>query len=157
MTAATEIKAEYAVQIAQVNQTAEVDLTEAKYEVAEQEEEEEVHSGQACSYVLYIGNLNPKHSSDVLCRMLKDIFGMVNVTLQRHNIEVIRKRRQAHAFVQLATEISLEHILRCLLIASNGEKDLTKELVKKGKTLVVGPGKKSAFGNKDGREVRLLE
>ncbi|XP_072836154.1 schlafen-like protein 1 [Pogona vitticeps] len=103
MTAATEVKAEFAVQIA--NQA---DSAEAKDEVEEQEEEEEDHSGQACSYVLYIGNLNPKYSSDVLCSMLKDIFGMANVTLQRHNIEVIRKRRQAHAFVQLATETSLE-------------------------------------------------
>nr|XP_020666183.1 schlafen-like protein 1 [Pogona vitticeps]XP_020666184.1 schlafen-like protein 1 [Pogona vitticeps] len=147
MTAATEVKAEFAVQIA--NQA---DSAEAKDEVKEQEEEEEDHSGQACSYVLYIGNLNPKYSSDVLCSMLKDIFGMANVTLQRHNIEVIRKRRQAHAFVQLATETSLECVLKCLLIASDGEEDLTKKLVKKGKSLVVGPGKKFAFGNKDGRE-----
>ncbi|XP_054854862.1 schlafen-like protein 1 [Eublepharis macularius] len=116
------------------------------------DKEEDQPSGPTCSYVLYIGNLNPKYSREVICSMLKDILGMAGVTLQRHNIEVIRKRRQAYAFVQVATEVSLEHVLKQLLLTSESEQHLVKELVKKGKNLVVGEGKKCAFGTNDGRE-----
>lgn len=106
------------------------------------------------SYVLYIGNLNPHYSQEVICSMLKDILGMASITLQRHNIEVIRKRKEAYAFVQVATEVSLELILKQLLLASESEQDLVKELVKKGKNLVVGHGDKFAFGGNNSREVR---
>ncbi|XP_044291204.1 schlafen-like protein 1 [Varanus komodoensis] len=118
----------------------------------EEEEEEEPCSKETQSYILYIGNLNPKYSREVLCSMLKDILGMASVTLQRHNIEVIKKRRQAYAFVQVATEVSLEHVLKQLLLVPEAEKDLAKELVKKGKNLVVGQGRKFASGSKNGGE-----
>lgn len=111
---------------------------------------------QKRSYVLYIGNLNPKYSREVLCSMLKDILGTASVTLHRHDIEVLRKRKQACAFVQVATEASLEHILKQLLFATEAEQGLVKELAKKGKTLVVGPGKKFPFGIKEDREVRCI-
>lgn len=109
--------------------------------------------GKRRSYVLYIGNLNPRYSREVLCSMLKDILGTASVTLQRHNIEVVKKRKEASAFVQVATEVNLENILKQLLLATDTEQGLVKELVKKGKTLVVGQGKK--FGQDD-REVKSI-
>lgn len=121
------------------------------------DEEEDAFSIQARSYILYIGNLNPKFSREVLCSMLKDLLGTASITLPRHSIEVVKKRRQAHAFVQVTTVVSLEHILKQLLLASEAEHNLVSELVKKGKNLVMGKGKRFAFGAKDGREVRLQE
>ncbi|KAL8220282.1 UNVERIFIED_CONTAM: hypothetical protein K2H54_042698 [Gekko kuhli] len=120
------------------------------------EKEDDQPPGPTRSYVLYIGNLNPKYSREVICSMLKDILGMASITLQRHNIEVIRKRRQAYAFVQLATEVSLDLVLKQLLAVSELEQDLLKELVKKGKNLVVGHGKTFAFGGNDSRETNSI-
>ncbi|XP_060113603.1 schlafen-like protein 1 [Heteronotia binoei] len=120
------------------------------------EKEEDQPLGPTRSYVLYIGNLNPKYSQEDICSMLKDILGTASVTLQRHNIEVIRKRKQAYAFVQVATEASLELVLKQLLLASESEQDLAQELVKKGKTLVVGYGKKFALGGNDSRETNSI-
>lgn len=130
-----------------VDQVPEVALEEAKAEA-------EDHFGQAQTYLLYIGNLNPKYSSEELCSMLKDILSMASVTLQRYDIEVIKKRKQAYAFVQVATEISLEQVLKQLLLASEAEHNLSKELVQKGKNLVVGQGKKPASATKNSKEVR---
>lgn len=121
---------------------------------ATEEKEDDQPLGPTRSFVLYIGNLNPKYSREVICSMLKDILGTASITLQRHNIEVIRKRRQAYAFVQVATELGLEVVLKRLLLASELEQDLVKELVKKGKNLVVGHGKNFVFGCNDSREVR---
>uniref|UniRef100_A0A8D0DKC3 Schlafen like 1 n=1 Tax=Salvator merianae TaxID=96440 RepID=A0A8D0DKC3_SALMN len=134
---------DHALSVGSINQAQEDVLAKR----GEEEEEDKDDDGQASPYVLYIGNLNPKYSREVLCSMLKDILGMAGITLQRHNIEVIKKRRQAYAFVQVATEISMEHVLKQLLVTSEAEKDLTNELVKKGKNLVVGQGKK--FHTKD--------
>lgn len=137
-----------AIQVAgNVDQVPEAALEEAKTE-------KEDHSGQTQTYLLYIGNLNPKHSSEDLGSMLKDILGMASVTLQRYDIEVIKKRKQAYAFVQVATEISLEQVLKQLLLASEAEHNFSKELVQKGKNLVVGQGKKPASAPKTSREVR---
>ncbi|XP_077788183.1 schlafen-like protein 1 [Podarcis muralis] len=144
-----EIIVECALPVDNVDQATEQSLTEAK---AEEEVEEDEDSGQARPYVLYVGNLNPKYSREVLCSMLKDILGMASVTLQRHNIEVVKKRRQAYAFVQVATDSNLEHVIKQLLLASETESELTKELVKKGKNLVVGHGKTFAFHAKGNRE-----
>uniref|UniRef100_A0A8D0GJL2 Schlafen like 1 n=1 Tax=Sphenodon punctatus TaxID=8508 RepID=A0A8D0GJL2_SPHPU len=99
---------------------------------------EEAFPEQTHSYTLYIGNLNPKYSREVLCSMLKDILGTASIHLQRHDIEVVRTPRQAYAFVQVATEMSLECVLKQLLVTSDAEQDIVKELVIKGKRLVVG-------------------
>uniref|UniRef100_A0A8C4WHN6 Schlafen like 1 n=1 Tax=Gopherus evgoodei TaxID=1825980 RepID=A0A8C4WHN6_9SAUR len=88
-------------------------------------------------YKLYIGNLNPKYSREVLCSMLKDILGTASLPLQRHDIEVVKKPRRAYALVQVSTELSLENVLKQLQVASDMEQHLLRELVMKGKTLVV--------------------
>uniref|UniRef100_A0ACB8FRM0 Uncharacterized protein n=1 Tax=Sphaerodactylus townsendi TaxID=933632 RepID=A0ACB8FRM0_9SAUR len=116
------------------------------------EGEDDQLPGSAHSYILYVGNLNPKYSGEVICSMMKDFLGLASITLQRHNIEVIRKRRQAYAFVQVATEVSLERVLKQLLLASESEHHLVKELVKNGKNLVVGQGKKCGFEADNSRE-----
>ncbi|XP_042296511.1 schlafen-like protein 1 isoform X2 [Sceloporus undulatus] len=149
MDAATTLEAveECPAPLSNVDQDTEKALAESKAEGKEEEEDDPRHS---CSYVLYIGNLNPKYPPEILCNMLKDLLGMASVTLQRHHIEVVKKRRQAYAFIQVATEVRMEQVLKQLLLASDTEQELTKELVKKGQSLVVGQGKKFAFG--EGRE-----
>uniref|UniRef100_A0A8C4WI28 Schlafen like 1 n=1 Tax=Gopherus evgoodei TaxID=1825980 RepID=A0A8C4WI28_9SAUR len=95
-------------------------------------------------YKLYIGNLNPKYSREVLCSMLKDILGTASLPLQRHDIEVVKKPRRAYALVQVSTELSLENVLKQLQVASDMEQHLLRELVMKGKTLVVEEGRRSS-------------
>ncbi|XP_060639972.1 schlafen-like protein 1 [Anolis sagrei] len=141
-----EVIEESAVPANSFDQYPEKALADSKAEVKEEDD----CSGQC--YVLYIGNLNPKYSREVLCGMLKDILGMAGVTLQRHHVEVVKKRKQAHAFIQVGTEVRLEQVLKQLLLASDTEQHLTKELVKKGRSLLVGQGNKFTFGNKDGGE-----
>uniref|UniRef100_K7G7Y9 Schlafen like 1 n=1 Tax=Pelodiscus sinensis TaxID=13735 RepID=K7G7Y9_PELSI len=103
-------------------------------------------------HTLYMGNLNPRYSREVLCSMLKDILGTASFPLQRHHIEVVKKARRAYALVQVATELSLEHVLKQLQVASDTEQQLLRELVMKGKTLVVGEGKRASLGTKEGQE-----
>uniref|UniRef100_A0A8C3HR28 Schlafen like 1 n=1 Tax=Chrysemys picta bellii TaxID=8478 RepID=A0A8C3HR28_CHRPI len=104
-------------------------------------------------YTLYIGNLNPKYSREVLCSMLKDILGTASLPLQRHDIEVVKKPRRAYALVQVATELSLENVLKQLQVASDMEQHLLRELVMKGKTLVVGEGRRASPSAKECQEV----
>ncbi|XP_044853926.1 schlafen-like protein 1 isoform X2 [Mauremys mutica] len=103
-------------------------------------------------YTLYIGNLNPKYSREVLCSMLKDILGTASLPLQRHDIEVVKKPRRAYALVQVATELSLENVLKQLQVASDMEQHLLRELVMKGKTLVVGEGRRASPSAKECQE-----
>ncbi|XP_065277973.1 schlafen-like protein 1 [Emys orbicularis] len=100
-------------------------------------------------YTLYIGNLNPKYSREVLCSMLKDILGTASLPLQRHDIEVVKKPRRAYALVQVATELSLENVLKQLQVASDMEQHLLRELVMRGKTLVVGEGRRASPSAKE--------
>ncbi|XP_068773929.1 schlafen-like protein 1 [Struthio camelus] len=104
---------------------------------------------------LYLGNLNPRYSPEVLCSMLKDILGTAGLVLQRHHIEVVKKPRQAYAFVQLGSEMSLEHIAKQLLVAADMEQSLIRELVVKGKTLVVAEGRRRAPNSQEDRESGL--
>ncbi|XP_067386885.1 schlafen-like protein 1 [Emydura macquarii macquarii] len=113
--------------------------------------EEELPS-QTRVYTLYVGNLNPQYSREVLCSMLKDILGTASLSLQRHDIEVVKKPRRAYAFVQVATELSLANLLRQLQVASDMEPHLLKELVVKGKTLVVGESQRGSPGAKECQE-----
>ncbi|XP_062818874.1 schlafen-like protein 1 [Anolis carolinensis] len=92
-----EVIEECAVPVNSFDKYFEKALEDSKAEVKEED-------CSAQSSVLYIGNLNPKYSREVLCSMLKDILGMAGVTLQRHHIEVVKKRKQAYAFIQVAKE-----------------------------------------------------
>ncbi|CAM4580341.1 schlafen-like protein 1 [Lepidochelys kempii] len=103
-------------------------------------------------YTLCIRNLNPKYSQEVLCSMLKDILGTASLPLQRHDIEVVKKPRRAYALVQVATELSLENVLKQLQVASDMEQRLLRELVMKGKTLVVEEGKRALPSAKECQE-----
>uniref|UniRef100_A0A8C4WH53 Schlafen like 1 n=1 Tax=Gopherus evgoodei TaxID=1825980 RepID=A0A8C4WH53_9SAUR len=103
-------------------------------------------------YKLYIGNLNPKYSREVLCSMLKDILGTASLPLQRHDIEVVKKPRRAYALVQVSTELSLENVLKQLQVASDMEQHLLRELVMKGKTLVVEEGRRASPSAKECQE-----
>nr|XP_013798404.1 PREDICTED: schlafen-like protein 1 [Apteryx mantelli mantelli] len=103
-------------------------------------------------HTLYLGNLNPRYSPEVLCSILKDILGTAGLVLQRHHIEVVKKPRQVYALVQLGNEMSLEHIAKQLLVAADMEQSLIRELVVKGKTLVVAEGKQKAPSSQEDRE-----
>ncbi|XP_078539507.1 schlafen-like protein 1 [Lissotriton helveticus] len=86
---------------------------------------------------LYVGNLNSRFSKEVLTCMLKDILAGISVNLQRHDIEIIKKGKNAYAFVHLENESSYQTVMTQFHNPSNLEQSLLKELVKKGKTLKV--------------------
>ncbi|NXA43076.1 SLNL1 protein, partial [Eudromia elegans] len=104
-------------------------------------------------HTLYLGNLNPRYSPEVLCCMLKDILGTAGLALQRHHIDVVKKPRRAYALVQLGGAMSLQHIAEQLLAAADVEKSLVRELVVKGKTLLVAEGGQRARSCQEDREV----
>ncbi|NWY05696.1 SLNL1 protein, partial [Nothoprocta ornata] len=106
-------------------------------------------------HTLYLGNLNPRYSPEVLCCMLKDILGTAGLALQRHHIEVVKKPRQAYALVQLGGAMSLQHIAKQLLVAADMEKSLIRELVVKGKTLLVAEGGHRARSSQEDRQVMV--
>ncbi|KAJ1189723.1 hypothetical protein NDU88_006465 [Pleurodeles waltl] len=93
------------------------------------------------SLSLYVGNLNSRFSKEVLTCMLKDILASISVNLQRHDIEIIKKGRNAYAFVHLESESSYQIVMTQFQNPSNLEQSLLKELVKKGKTLKVSEAK----------------
>ncbi|XP_069479153.1 schlafen-like protein 1 [Ambystoma mexicanum] len=98
-------------------------------------------SGQSSSLSLYVGNLNPRFSKEVLICMLKDILAGINVNLQRHDIEIIKKGKCAYAFVHLKNEASYQTVMTQFQNPANLEQSLLKELVKKGKRVKVGEAK----------------
>ncbi|NWI12280.1 SLNL1 protein, partial [Crypturellus soui] len=102
---------------------------------------------------LYVGNLNPRYSPEVLCCMLKDILGTAGLALQRHHIDVVKRPRQAYALVQLGSATSLQRVAQQLLLAADMEKSLMRELVVKGKTLLVAEGGQRAQSCHEDREV----
>ncbi|KAM8796054.1 schlafen-like protein 1 [Eudromia elegans] len=106
-------------------------------------------------HTLYLGNLNPRYSPEVLCCMLKDILGTAGLALQRHHIDVVKKPRRAYALVQLGGTMSLQHIAEQLLAAADVEKSLVRELVVKGKTLLVAEGGQRARSCQEDRESDL--
>ncbi|XP_020383179.2 schlafen-like protein 1 [Rhincodon typus] len=86
---------------------------------------------------LFVGNLNPDYSKELLSYMLKDLLAAINIVLQRHDIEVFKKHKRAHAFIHLKTENGVQNILKQLQDPAILDQNHMKGLVVKGKTLKV--------------------
>ncbi|XP_032900650.1 LOW QUALITY PROTEIN: schlafen-like protein 1 [Amblyraja radiata] len=86
---------------------------------------------------LFVGNLNPDYSKELLSYKLKDLLATIDVTLQRHDIEVFKKHKRAHAFIRLKTDSEVLNVLEQLLDPGILEQSDMKALVIKGKTLKV--------------------
>ncbi|KAM6217003.1 schlafen-like protein 1 [Rhynchocyon petersi] len=93
-------------------------------------------------HTLYLGHLNPQFSVPVLTCLLRDIMEQLGVPVAREHIEVVRRARKAYAVVQVATpKTTLASLALRLQAASEGPLIL-KELVARGKELVVSEGGK---------------
>ncbi|XP_078279013.1 schlafen-like protein 1 [Rhinoraja longicauda] len=86
---------------------------------------------------LFVGNLNPDYSKELLSYKLKDLLATIDVGLQRHDIDVFRKHKRAHAFIRLKTDVEVVHVLKQLQEPGVLEQSDMKALVVKGKTLKV--------------------
>ncbi|XP_067863138.1 schlafen-like protein 1 [Heptranchias perlo] len=86
---------------------------------------------------LFVGNLNPDYSKELLSYMLKDLFAAIDIVLQRHDIEVFKKHKRAHAFIRLKTESGVQNILKQLQDPAILDQNDMKGLVVKGKMLKV--------------------
>ncbi|XP_069751252.1 schlafen-like protein 1 isoform X2 [Narcine bancroftii] len=86
---------------------------------------------------LFVGNLNPDYSKELLSYKLKDLLAAIDIVLQRRNIEVFKKHKRAHAFIRLKTEDEVQNVLKHLQDPAILEQSEMKGLVVKGKTLKV--------------------
>ncbi|XP_059805201.1 schlafen-like protein 1 isoform X1 [Hypanus sabinus] len=86
---------------------------------------------------VFVGNLNPDYSKEQLSYRLKDLFASVDTVLQRHDIEVFKKHKRAHAYIRLKTDSEVQKVLRELQDPGILELNDMKGLVVKGKTLKV--------------------
>ncbi|KAM9693363.1 schlafen-like protein 1 isoform 1-T1 [Dama dama] len=92
-------------------------------------------------HVLYVGHLNPQFSVPVLTCLLRDALERLELPVAREHIEVVRRPRQAYALVQVATpKDTLASLIRRLHTAW-GQHQIIKELVARGKELVLGDGR----------------
>lgn len=108
------------------------------------------------THILYVGHLNPQFSVPVLTCLLRDALERLGLPVAREHIEVVRRPRKAYALVQVTTthRDSLASLPWRLQTAVE-EHQILKELVARGKELVLGDGR----GPSRGREVKgvLLE
>ncbi|XP_053516673.1 schlafen-like protein 1 [Artibeus jamaicensis] len=111
------------------------------------EESLPMHSGleQAPgTHILYVGHLNPQFSVPVLTCLLRDTLERLEVPVAREHIEVVRRRRKAHALVRVATHAETLASLPWRLQRALEEHQIIKELVAHGKELVLGVGPRPA-------------
>lgn len=106
-------------------------------------EPQPAHSGleQAPStHILYVGHLNPQFSVPVLACLLRDTLERLEVPVAREHIEVVKRPRKAHALVRVATHADTLASLPWRLHRALEEHQVIKELVARGKELVLGVG-----------------
>uniref|UniRef100_A0A8C9KG44 Uncharacterized protein n=1 Tax=Panthera tigris altaica TaxID=74533 RepID=A0A8C9KG44_PANTA len=107
------------------------------------------------THILYVGHLNPQFSVPVLTCLLRDALERLGLPVAREHIEVVRRPRKAYALVQVTTHRDSLASLPWRLQTAVEEHQILKELVARGKELVLGDGR----GPPQGREVKgaLLE
>lgn len=93
------------------------------------------------THILYVGHLNPQFSVPVLTCLLRDTLERLELPVAREHIEVVRRPRKAYALVQVATPEDTLASLRCRLQTALEEHQMIKELVARGKELVLGDGR----------------
>ncbi|XP_030076136.1 schlafen-like protein 1 [Microcaecilia unicolor] len=94
--------------------------------------------GQPTSFSLYVGHLNSQYSQDTLGCLLKELLAIINVNVQRQDIEIVKKQKCAYALVHLDSESTYQAVLNKLQDPSLLDQNLLEKLVMKGKTLSVG-------------------
>ncbi|EQB77118.1 schlafen-like protein [Camelus ferus] len=92
-------------------------------------------------HVLYVGHLNPQFSVPVLTCLLRDTLERLELPVEREHIEVVRRPRKAYALVQVATHKDILASLPWRLHTALEEHQIIKELVARGKELVLGEGR----------------
>ncbi|XP_028016083.2 schlafen-like protein 1 [Eptesicus fuscus] len=97
--------------------------------------------GAPSTHILYVGHLNPQFSVPVLTCLLRDTLERLELPVAREHIEVVRRPRKAYALVQVATSEDTLASLRCRLQTALEEHQIIKELVARGKELVLGDGR----------------
>lgn len=93
------------------------------------------------THVLYVGNLNPQFSVPVLTCLLRDTLERLELPVAREHIEVVRRPRKAYALVHVATHKDTLTSLPWRLQTALAEHQILKELVARGKELVLGKGR----------------
>ncbi|XP_023488173.1 schlafen-like protein 1 isoform X2 [Equus przewalskii] len=93
------------------------------------------------THVLYVGHLNPQFSVPVLACLLRDTLERLELPVAREHIEVVRRPRKAYALVQVATHGDTLASLHWRLQTALEEHQILKELVARGKELVLGEGR----------------
>lgn len=107
--------------------------------------------GAPSTRTLYVGHLNPQFSVPVLSCLLRDTLERLELPVAREHIEVVRRPRKAYALVQVATHKDTLASLPWRLQTALEEHQIIKELVARGKELVLEDGR----GPTHHREVRL--
>ncbi|XP_045332809.1 schlafen-like protein 1 isoform X2 [Leopardus geoffroyi] len=99
------------------------------------------------THILYVGHLNPQFSVPVLTCLLRDALERLGLPVAREHIEVVRRPRKAYALVQVTTthRDSLASLPWRLQTAVE-EHQILKELVARGKELVLGDGRGPSRG-----------
>ncbi|KAM7099070.1 schlafen-like protein 1 isoform 2-T2 [Molossus nigricans] len=97
--------------------------------------------GAPSTRILYVGHLNPQFSVPVLSCLLRDTLERLELPVAREHIEVVRRPRKAYALVQVATHRDALASLPWRLQAALEEHQIIKELVARGKELVLEDGR----------------
>ncbi|XP_032449967.1 schlafen-like protein 1 [Lynx canadensis] len=93
------------------------------------------------THILYVGHLNPQFSVPVLTCLLRDALERLGLPVAREHIEVVRRPRKAYALVQMTTHRDSLASLPWRLQTAVEEHQILKELVARGKALVLGDGR----------------
>lgn len=88
-------------------------------------------------HTLYVGHLNPQFSVPVLACLLRDTLERLELPVAREHISVVRRPRNAYAFVQVAAHKDSLASLPWRLQMAIEEKLILKELTARGKELVL--------------------
>ncbi|XP_032159054.1 schlafen-like protein 1 isoform X1 [Mustela erminea] len=101
------------------------------------------------AHILYVDHLNPQFSVPVLACLLRDTLERLELPVAREHIEVVRRPRKAYALVQVTAHEATLAALPWRLQAALEEHQIPKELVARGKELVLGEGPGPSSGKEE--------
>ncbi|XP_059233057.1 schlafen-like protein 1 [Mustela nigripes] len=101
------------------------------------------------AHILYVDHLNPQFSVPVLACLLRDTLERLELPVAREHIEVVRRPRKAYALVQVMAHEATLATLPWRLQAALEEHQIPKELVARGKELVLGEGPGPSSGKEE--------
>ncbi|XP_004679508.1 PREDICTED: schlafen-like protein 1 [Condylura cristata] len=94
------------------------------------------------THTIYLGHLNPQFSVPVLACLLRDTLERLGLRVAREHIEVVKRPGKAYALVQVATHKETLANLTWRLNLALEEHQILKELVARGKELVLSEGRR---------------